>query len=145
MPELLLPNMGRGRPTAKKLEEYSQQLQQFADLIKSIVGSINFKVTIRGLCYLLEGHGLDKNDFPAAQTAINKCRRTGLLPIDVVIEESRDIDGIFYPSFSTPEEYAHFHLNRLREVSNYYRPLGLWDNQSYFPILAVEKIDLKSL
>ena len=91
----LLPKRPRGRPTALALIQYQEQVDRFCRLILEIRSTMDFKVGARGWCYVLERHGLRKGDFDEAEKQINKCRKSGDLPIDICAEDdSRATIGI---------------------------------------------------
>ena len=83
----LLPKRPRGRPTALALIQYQEQVDRFCRLILEIRSTMDFKVGARGWCYILERHGLRKGDFDEAEKQINKCRKSGDLPIDICAED----------------------------------------------------------
>lgn len=64
---------------------------------------MNFKVSARGWCYLLEGERvINKDQFDRAESVINECRSKGYLPVDFVAEEeARGFSGV-----ETPESRA---------------------------------------
>jgi hypothetical protein len=68
--------------------KYRERLAAFCALISQIRSSMDFAVSSRGWCYLLERHGLRKGDFDAAQRLINECRRSGELPLDICAEDA---------------------------------------------------------
>ena len=49
--------------------------------------TLDFAVSARGWCYILEEHGLAKGDFDKAEAVINDARKAGLLPIDICAED----------------------------------------------------------
>ena len=100
----------------------------------------------RGWCYILEEHGLRKNDFDSAQKLINSCRKTGDLPLDICADdESRAFENLEYIDADDPEDYARGIVDELEEKHLYYTPISAWADQRYYVEVLVEKIDLKSL
>src|SRR5947207_2560140 len=98
-----LPNAGRGRPNAARRAEYDAELRRFADLLQEIEARLDFKVGSRGWCYLLEEHGLQKDQFDRAEACITLCRKRGFLPIDFTAEdEARAADNLEEPDEEGP-------------------------------------------
>src|SRR5262249_15300869 len=84
----ILPKAPRGRPSEEKRKAYEEAVARFADSLKEITSRLDFKLSSRGLCYILENdHRLPKGDFDAAQKLITECRKNGLLPIDFTAED----------------------------------------------------------
>ena len=73
---LVLPRRGRGRPTPEADAEYQGQLECWCAAFLKINSRLDFKVSSRGWCYILEEHGLAKGDFDDAQKLINNCRKS---------------------------------------------------------------------
>jgi hypothetical protein len=61
-----LPQAGRGRRSKAREAEYQRQLDGFAAAIIELDSRLDFKVSARGWCYILEEHGLLKGDFSRA-------------------------------------------------------------------------------
>ena len=123
-----------------------QRLIKFANAIIDIQNKIGFKMSVRGWCYQLEGFGLlIKSDFSKVQNIINKCRKYGLLPVDMVAEDaSRAFRGVEKPDTETPKDFTSGYLNATSEAENYYTPDWWWQEEYYIQML-VEKVDLKTL
>src|SRR5262249_62212220 len=104
---ITLPRRGRGRPGADALAQYERELVTFCRRIAEIDSGLDFKVSSRGWCYILEEHGLGKGDFAAAQRLINQCRKDGSLPVDICSEdEGRAADHLEDITREDPEEFA---------------------------------------
>lgn len=152
-PEMIrLPKTTRGRKSATAEAAYREELKHFASQILEIESSLDFPVSSRGWCYILEEYGLLKGDFDKAQVTINKCRKMGLLDIGICADDAaRSFDGLGDRSLdiSGPEEFAmayvEGYLESILSIPSHYDPLDYWEYQDYAPILIVEKIDLKSL
>jgi len=83
-----LPTRPRGRLSGCALEDYLFVLEHFCDWIKKKAASMDFKVGARGWCYILENEGvISKGEFDKAQRLITECRKDGLLPLDICIED----------------------------------------------------------
>lgn len=140
--------LGKGRATLDQKIKYNQDLINFAEGIKELKSSLDIQVSARGWCYLLETKRvINKNQFDLVTDLITKCRKTGLLPIDICAEDdSRSIENINYsPHSDDPKKYLDSLLDTLQWHIEYYNPIDFWENQQYQLFLAVEKIDLKGL
>ena len=124
------------------------ELEQFADQLMIINDKTGFKVSSRGWCYQLEGYGvITKGEFNRVNNLINECRKTGLLPIDFVAEESaRQFQGVTIPSYldNTPEESISAWITATIHADQYYVP-DYWENEKYYIQMLVEKVDLVTL
>jgi hypothetical protein len=142
----LLPSLPKGRPSEQQREQYAADLKRFADRLQEIDSTVDFKVSSRGWCYILENEcGLSKGDFDKAQKLINDCRKTGLLPIDFTVEdESRGADNLEECDAKDPAEFAVALVAGLHRW-NEYSPESFWDYQPVYVQMVVEKIDLKYL
>jgi hypothetical protein len=146
MSAITLPSLPRGRPTPSGKAAYDAGVQVFCDEILKIRSRLDFEVSSRGWCYILEEHGLSKGDFDDAQELIAECRRQRLLPMDVVAEDgARSFDNLDDLDDVTPEEEAGRIAGSIRWRHLYYTPFSFWDDQDVYLEMLVEKIDLKSL
>lgn len=142
----MLPRATRGRKTEEQMQQYQLELKAFAQMILDIRQGMSFAPSIRGWCYILEEHGLLKGEFDRAQTIINDCRKSGLLPLEISAEDAnRKTDGIQQLDDASPEAFAHTIYGYLDYFIKSYTPIGFWDTQQYYVEMMVEKIDLKSL
>lgn len=121
------------------------RLAEFADIVLNMQRRIDFKVSSRGWCYLMEQSGyIDKSQFSKVENAINNCRREGLLPVDFVAEE----DARAFSGVEQPNGGAKYVLNwMLRDVSEGHKYIipDWWEDEDYYIQVLVEKIDLKTL
>lgn len=142
----ILPSQRKGRPNDEDKARYAADLARFADLLKEIKSTFDFKVSSRGWCYILENdHGLSKGDFDKAQNTINECRKTGLLPVDFTTEdESRGADNLEKLDTGNPALFASALVRGVLQWKHY-TPFSFWDNQPVYIQMVVEKIDLKHL
>ena len=69
--KIVIPNPGRGRRSPDAEIKHQQDLAEFCDAIMDINSTLDFRVSGRGWCYILEEHGLGKGDFDRAQKIIN--------------------------------------------------------------------------
>lgn len=143
---LTFPRRPRGRLSAAKEAEYQSARAAFCAAIVEIDRTLEFRVSSRGWCYLLEEYGLDKGDFDTAQALINDCRKSGELPLDIAAEDSaREFIGVEHIDTNSPEDAAAHVVDYVHRASRYYRPVSFWNYQSCYVQMMVEKVDLKSL
>jgi hypothetical protein len=141
-----LPRRRRGRQTSAEIQAYRTALKAFAGAILQIRSGLDFEVSARGWCYVLEAHSLAKGDFDSAEGLINDCRKKGLLPLDICAQdEGRNADGLEYIDETSPEEEADDIIASALSGYRYYRPISFWDDLPVYVEMVVEKIDLKSL
>jgi len=143
---ITLPRLPRGRPTQTGKAAFNTEVQAFCDEILEIRSRLDFEVSSRGWCYLLEEHGLSKGDFDVAQQLIAECRRQRLLPMDIVAEDgARSFDNLENIDRLSPEGEARSIVGTVRWLPARYTPFSFWDDQLVYLEMLVEKIDLKSL
>lgn len=154
---LQLPQGGRGRRSAADAERLEAEKAEFCRFILQIKSTLDFKVSSRGWCYLLENsHHLSKADFDRAQKLINDCRKEGLLPIDICADDASrkgDYTEVDSVDSNSPAEEAEAIVeysrtmvdDYLEDAHSSYRPFGFWELQDVYVEMWVEKIDLKSL
>jgi hypothetical protein len=155
---IILPARGRGRQSAAAVAAFKERAAAFCAAILEIQSRLDFKVSSRGWCYLLEEHGLGKGDFDRAQAFINDCRKAGLLPLDICAEDgSREtlhvdtatarrnaltIEDAIEAELSTIESARE---DAIRSAGWGYAPYGFWHDQDHYIEMMVEKIDLREL
>jgi hypothetical protein len=143
---IALPRLSRGRPTQAGRAAYDTDVQAFCSRILEIKSRLDFEVSSRGWCYILEEHGLAKGDFDDAQGLIAECRRQRLLPMDIVAEDgARSFDNLEDIDDTTPEAEAARIAAIVRWRHLYYTPFSFWEDRDVYLEMLVEKIDLKSL
>jgi hypothetical protein len=144
--QLTLPSRRRGRLSKADQRRYDDQLRQWCEGILEINSRLDFKVSSRGWCYILEEHGLGKGDFDKAERVINGCRKNGLLPLDICCEDDgRQAEHLESIDEETPAEFAQGWIDYLSLAHNQYYPISFWDDLDVYIQMTVEKIDLKSL
>lgn len=145
--DIKLPTLKRGRRSEHDKQIFNNELEAFCQEIKKINSRLDFPVSSRGWCYLLEEYGLNKGDFDRAQKLINNCRKSGHLPSDICAEDvTRTIEGVQEPHNNNINSYASEWVDYLlNNVSYYYTPYYFTDFQDYYIELLVEKIDLKGI
>ena len=143
----ILPWRPSGRQTPQNKARYEASMRAFCDLILEVNRQSDIEVSSRGWGYLLEEHGLRKGDFDAAQLLINDCRKNGLLPLDICVEDSKrladNLEGV--DPESSAKAKAEEIVNALADEHHYWTPISFWDDQPVYLECLVEKIDLKSL
>ncbi len=146
--EIIIPKRSKGRPSKAKNEAYARQMEAFAGAIKQIASTLDFDVSARGWCYLLEDlAGVSKGDFDVVDKVINHCRRSGLLPLDICAEDGdRVMENIDYISYDDIDERAIRIIDHaVNDAALRYSPYDVWENQSYYVEMLVEKVDLKGI
>ena len=145
--QLTLPSRGRGRLSQAEQRRYDNELRQWCEGIAEINSTLDFKVSSRGWCYILEEHGLGKGDFDKAERLINTCRKNGFLPLDICCEDDgRQAEHLERVDDETPTEFAQGWINYLlSHIHKRYCPISFWDDLDIYLQMTVEKIDLKSL
>jgi hypothetical protein len=144
--KIVLPKRKPGRPNARAQAKYERALAAFCAGILKLQSTLDFKVSSRGWCYILEQHGLRKGDFDSAQRLINDCRKSGALPLDICAEDdARSFENLEYIDSEDPDEYAQSVIDEIEWKHRFYQPISAWENQKYYIEMLVEKVDLKSL
>ena len=145
--KLVMPQRGRGRPTAASTARYERELRPWCQGIIKINSTLDFRVSSRGWCYILEEHELEKGDFDVAQRLINNCRKKGFLPLDICSEDDgRAADHLEKIDNQTRAEFAKDWVDYVRNNAHeHYSPISFWEDLPVYIQMTVEKIDLKSL
>jgi len=143
---LVFPRRGRGRPSEAANGKYDREVAAFCAAVLEIKSRLDFKVSSRGWCYILEEHGIGKGDFDAAQKLINEARKSSRLPLDICAEDEARLPTFFEEVIDeTPEEFANGWIDALDDAYRGYTPVAFWDYQDHYVEMLVEKIDLKTL
>ena len=85
--EIVIPKRSRGRQSVAAQLAYQEQVEEFCRRIEEIRASLDFEVSARGWCYILEEHGATKADFSTIERLFVACRKSGDLPIDICAED----------------------------------------------------------
>jgi hypothetical protein len=144
----LLPTKKRGRPTGEEKQRKRMHMEYFANEILKLKSTLDFPVSARGWCYILEGKGIiTKGEFSDAEKLINDCRKSGLLPIDICAEDAkRSTSNILYQTLSDIEMYLGDEREKIfNYLINTFQPILPHDFQSCYIEMGVEKIDLVGL
>ncbi len=144
---MIIPRRKRGYQSDKAIEKYDRGLKAFCDEIIQIDSTLDFKVSSRGWCYILEEYGLLKSEFDTTQTLINDCRKSGMLPLDICLEDqARTFNNVETIDDTTPDEKAAQWVDYvLNGAFEDYNEFSFWEDQRYYVQMLVEKIDLVSL
>jgi hypothetical protein len=109
---------------------------------------MDFRVGVRGWCYILERHGLLKGDFSDCERLITKCRKSGDLPLDICADDDsreticlEEIDSEDDPE-QQAENWYDWLLNHAHEN---WKPVSFWHGLNVYIEVAVEKLDLRNL
>ncbi len=146
MTAITIPKRRRGHQSAAAIERYDRELAEFCAALKQINSTLEFKVSSRGWCYVLEEYGLNKGDFDAAQKLINDCRKDGHLPIDfVLVDQSRAFDGQEVIWHDDAETAARDIVEEIGAAHLRYTPHSFWDDKDFYIQAVVEKVDLKGI
>jgi hypothetical protein len=142
----LLPRRQRGRPTPAAQVASQEEVANFCALIQEIHSTMDFAVGGRGWCYILERHGLRKDDFDEAQRLIDACRKSGMLPLDICAQDGlRETVGIQQlDSANIEDEAASWIDHILNHAHKNYTPISFWDVDVYVEV-PTEKLDLRNL
>jgi hypothetical protein len=143
---IILPKRKPGRQSKAAEERYEEELATFCGAILQIQSSLDFQVSSRGWCYILEEHGLLKGDFDGAQKLFVECRKQGLLPLNFVADDSaREFGGLEAIDDDDIDGVAEAIIDNAKSVYRCYTPFSFWDDKDVFIQALVEKIDLKHL
>ena len=143
-----LPPDFRGARTAAKSSAREKAYRTFADQLQTLHSTLAFKVSSRGWCYILEDHGLTKDQFDLAENRINTCRKEGWLPLDFTADDSargpKGINGT-HSDYPLEQELKWIWEDRIQDALDTYAPVRWVDFQSYYVEVGVEKVDLVEL
>lgn len=143
---IALPRLPRGRPSSAALAAHGAELERFCEQILKIDSRLDFRVSSRGWCYILEEHGLGKGEFDDAQKVIVECRRQRLLPMHIVAEDdARSFENLESLDEADPQDFADRIVDWLDGQHSLYQPVSFWADKAVYIEMIVEKIDLKSL
>ncbi len=146
MTAITIPKRQTGRQSAAAIERYDRDLAEFCAALEQIDSTLEFKVSSRGWCYLLEEYGLNKGDFDSAQGLINDCRKDGRLPIDfVLMDQSRAFDGQEVIWHDDAVGAARYIVKEIAAAHLRFTPRSFWDDKDVYIQAVVEKIDLKNI
>lgn len=142
-----LPKSKRGRKSAAEQALHADQLSAFYAAIMEIDSRLDFKVSARGWCYLIEQAGaITKGEFGKVEDLITAGRKSGALPMDICCEDkSRDFGCLEYIDTANIDEYLNTVESVLNQWLDFYRPISFWDDKPVYIEMLVEKIDLRSL
>ena len=146
MTTITIPKRRVGNQSRAAIERFDREVAEFCAALEQIDSTLEFKVSTRGWCYILEEHGLNKGDFDAAQTAINERRKDGRLPVDfVLMDDARAFEGQETIWGDDAEGAASDIVEGIGEAHLGYTPHSFWDDKDVYIQAVVEKIDLKGI
>lgn len=138
-----------GRYTKEESEHNKKCKLQLLQYMKELNKTINFKVSARGWCYLLENQNyINKGQFDKIQKIINEFRNDGSLPIDFTAKDSsRQFDFIdpFIIRTLSPELFLLKTLRKFNSISYWKNDIAFWEDKKFYLMMIVEKIDVKTL
>ena len=142
----ILPSRNRGHQSDAAKIRYEAELKEFCDLILQINTTLDFRAAARDWCYMLEPYRLGKDEFDACAAVIRNCRKSGMLPLEIVRDDTRRsfTDAIFIDDTSPEEEFERF-VAGAKLFSEHYNPVPFWDYQDTFLMMLVEKSALYEL
>lgn len=139
MKELYIPN------TRLRGDKKIAELEIFAEQMQAIQAKVDFKMSARGWCYILEGMKvINKDNFDKVEKAINTCRKLGVLPIDFTAQDAKRRWQRFQSPDPEPYSYVRDKLNRYNYWADWYE-LDYWIDSPIYLQMLVEKIDLVGL
>ena len=148
MNDSVLPKRGRGKPTAEATERFENQVRRFIRLMIELDQVVGFKMSSRGWCYILENRGMiNKGDFDYTQRLINERRKNGDLPNGFFAGD----DGRAFKRYENyidsadPEQEAKYIISSIYQRHQNFYPKSFWEDQPFFIMLLVEKVDLREL
>lgn len=132
--------------TKEKAKKYDANLIL---VLKTLDSEIDFKLSGRGWCYVLEGEKLiNKSNFDKAEAKINKFRKDGRLPIDFTAEdETRQFYNV-EPLNPECQDSKEFIFDQIKDVEFLFKnkmDTSFWKFQKYYIEMFVEKGDLISI
>ena len=144
---IILPVAKRGRRTAAEQASHAAALERFYATIREIQSRLDFQVSARGWCYLMENSGaITKAEFDRVEALLNDARKSGALPLDIcAVDGARSFDCLECLDTGDLSEYLKEITGMIERYFDYYTPFSFWDDKSVYLEMLVEKIDLKSL
>ena len=77
---LTIPKRKPGAQSARAKEVYEAEVEAFCAAIIEIRSNLDFAVSSRGLCYILESRGLAKGDFDTGQNSLMNAGKPDAFP-----------------------------------------------------------------
>jgi len=133
----------------EKKEKKELETEKFILMLKSLNAKLDFKISGRGWCYILEGEGIiDKSQFKQTEVKINNCRKIGLLPIDFTIEdETRQFYNVepLQIDYINPKEFIYEQLVPVKKLYQNKDDISFWNFQDCYIQVITEKADIVNL
>ena len=150
--DLNLPwSMGQGNRSAEKRAKRDAAVKAWCEALlklkEQVKDEIDYDPGARGWCYLMEEHGLSKDEFDKAEALITACRKDGSLPLDFCGDDdvAREFSNIEELDESDPIARAREIVEYVNEAEDTYDPVSFWDYQDCYVQMTVEKVGLKNL
>ena len=148
MNDLSLPvPLGRGKIKPERRERYDAQVEAWCHGLLLIQPRLEFDPGVRGWCYILEHHGLSKGDFDRAEELINRCRKSGLLPLNFTNDDSSakwEFSNVEKVIDRSPDARAADIAAYVDRAHLHWEPVSLWDFQNCYVEMVVEKSRLRA-
>ena len=146
MSALAVPRRKTGRPSPAGAALYSLEVQAFCAALLEFRSALPFPPSARGWCYVLEGYGLQKGDFDAAEALINDCRKSGDLPLDICSADSkRAFENLEHLDLLGVTAEAASIVDTVKWLPSRYTPVSFWDDQEHYLQMLAEKGDIRQL
>jgi hypothetical protein len=143
----LLPKLPPHRPSAATKAAYQDAVTAFCTTILEVRSRLDFDVGSRGWAYVLEANRyINKNEIDAAQDLVNRCRKSGDLPLDICAEDDkRKVENVERIDDADPQEEAAAIFNYIQTAERSYTPFSFWDELNVYVQMGVEKSSPKNL
>lgn len=142
-------NGKKGRYTNEEKRESEINKQRLVTVLLKLDKKIDYKLSARGWCYITEQLGyIHKGQFDTIVKIMKECREDGTLPLDFTARDiSRSFDFVepFIKRTKTPKKFLLNYLKRFKEIAKWKDDYAFWENQPYYFMMVVEKIDLKTI
>jgi len=134
-------------------EKHIASLRVFAEDIKEVRKGMDFPLSARGWCYIMEQYGLKKGDFKKyGEKWIRECRVYGFFEPGFILEDESHTVEQQPDKRELVEDFVEYKYDTwqtagedFKDSWEFYNGLSFWEGQDYYIQLLVEKVDLKSL
>jgi hypothetical protein len=142
----LLPKLPPHRPNAVVKAAHEDKVEVFCEALLEVRSRLDFDPGSRGWAYILEGDRLiDKDEIDAAQELINRCRKSGNLPLDICSEDDKRAADNLEDLDPDPQERADDLFDYVQTAEQDYTPFSFWGDLDVYVQVAVEKSNIKNL
>ena len=148
-----LPNKTtRGGQSKEAKELYVDSLRDFANDMIAIQNTLDFHMSARGWCYVLEPIGLAKGDFDWAAKQIKEAKLRGFLKPGFILEEAGHEVNLQFDNDWSAGDWEAYHFQEYEKAEDIYKNswedfnrISFWNDKDYYIQVLVEKSDLMSL